>query len=238
MIGLDLPTIISLAITLIIAITVHEFSHAYAADQLGDTTPRLQGRLTLNPRSHLDPLGSILFIITGFGWGKPVMTNPYNFGRRTGGYGASTDGGWLSNLVDSSGNPARIGMAIVAAAGPFSNLVLALIAAIPVRLGLLPLLNIGEIRGVLPSLADFLTLFILVNIGLMLFNLIPISPLDGFKIALGVLPDDWANSIARLEQYGPMILMLLLVSGRFGLDIFGFIMNPARGGLFKLITGF
>ena len=215
MIGLDLPTIISLAITLIIAITVHEFSHAYAADQLGDATPRLQGRLTLNPRSHLDPLGSILFIITGFGWGKPVMTNPYNLR-----------------------SPIRTSMAIVAAAGPFSNLVLALIAAIPVRMGLLPLLDFGGIRGVLPSLADFLTLFILVNIGLMLFNLIPISPLDGFKIALGVLPDDWANSIARLEQYGPMILMLLLVSGRFGLDIFGFIMNPARGGLFKLITGF
>lgn len=214
MIGLDLPTIISLGITLVIAITVHEFSHAYAADQLGDPTPRRQGRLTLDPRAHLDPLGSILFIITGFGWGKPVMTNPYNLR-----------------------SPVRTSMAIVAAAGPFSNLVLALLAAVPVRLGLLPLLDFGAISGVLPSLANFLILFILVNIGLLLFNLIPVSPLDGFKIALGVLPDDWANSIARLEQYGPMILMLLLVSGRFGLDIFGFVMRPAQSGLFNLITG-
>lgn len=214
MIGLGLPTILSLAVTLVIAITVHEFSHAYAADLLGDRTPRMQGRLTLNPLMHLDPLGSILFIITGFGWGRPVLTNPYNLR-----------------------SPLRTSMAIVAAAGPFSNLIMALLAAIPVRLGLLPLLEFGGIQNVIPSLADFITLFILVNLGLMLFNLIPISPLDGFKIAVGVLPHDWANGLARLEQYGPLILMLLLVSGRLGFDLFGFVMYPAQSGLFRLITG-
>jgi Zn-dependent protease len=214
MLGLNLPTILSLTVTLIIAITVHEFAHAYTADRLGDPTPRDQGRITLNPLSHLDPFGSILFILTGFGWGKPVMTNPYNLRP-----------------------PMRTSMAIVAAAGPFSNLILALIAAIPVRFGLLPLLDVGEIPGVTPSFANFLITFILVNIGLMLFNLIPVPPLDGYKIALGVLPYEMANSLSRIEQYGPLILMLLLISGRFGFDIFGFIMRPAQNGLFTLITG-
>jgi Zn-dependent protease len=214
MIGLGLPTLLSLAVTLVIAITVHEFAHAYAADRLGDPTPRMQGRLTLNPLKHLDPLGSILFIITGFGWGRPVLTNPYNLRP-----------------------PMRTSMAIVAAAGPFSNLVMALLAAIPIRLGLLPFLELGGVPNVTPSVAEFISLFILVNIGLMLFNLIPIAPLDGFKIALGVLPHDLADSLARLEPYGPLILMLLLVSGRFGFDVFGFIMRPAQTGLFSLITG-
>ena len=214
MLGLSLPTIISLSLTLVIAITVHEFSHAYAADRLGDPLPRSQGRLTLNPMMHLDPLGSILFIFTGFGWGRPVLTNPYNLRP-----------------------PIRTSLAIVAAAGPFSNLVMALIAAIPARLGLIQFLDIGGIRNITPSLAEFIILFILVNIGLMLFNLIPIAPLDGSKIAVGVLPREWADAISRLEPYGPMILLLLLVSGRFGFDIFGLIMRPAQSGLFSLITG-
>ncbi|HKZ69784.1 MAG TPA: site-2 protease family protein [Anaerolineales bacterium] len=214
MIGLNLPTIISLAITLVIAITVHEFSHAYAADLLGDPTPRRDGRLTLNPMMHLDPIGSIIFVVSGFGWGRPVLTNPYNLRP-----------------------PLRTSMAIVAAAGPFSNLILALLGAIPYRLGVGQFLNIGEIPGIVPSVAGFLHLFISVNIGLMLFNLIPIAPLDGSKIAVGVLPREWAEPLARLEPYGPIILLFLLMSGRFGFDIFGRLIGPAQGGLFSLITG-
>lgn len=214
MFGIDLPTFISLAIILIIAITVHEFSHAYAADLLGDPTPRDQGRITLNPLAHLDPLGSILFVISGFGWGRPVMTNPYNLR-----------------------SPIRNSMAIVAAAGPFSNLILALLAAIPIRLGVFNTFDLPGVSGFLPSLSSFVGFFVSVNLGLMLFNLIPVPPLDGYKIAMGVLPYEMANSLSRIEQYGPMILMLLLVSGRFGFDIFGFIMRPAQTGLFRLITG-
>jgi Zn-dependent protease len=214
MIGLSLPTIISLAITLVIAISVHEFSHAYAADLLGDPTPRRDGRITLNPLAHLDPLGSIIFIVSGFGWGRPVLTNPYNLRP-----------------------PIRTSMAIVAVAGPFSNFILALLGAIPYRLGLAQFLNVGAIPGVTPSVADFMYLFISVNLGLMLFNLIPIAPLDGSKIAVGVLPREWAEPLARLEPYGPMILLLLLMSGRFGFDIFGRLIGPAQGGLFSLITG-
>ncbi|MEK7783991.1 MAG: site-2 protease family protein [Chloroflexota bacterium] len=205
---------VSLGITLILAITVHEFAHAITADNLGDPTPRSQGRVTLNPLAHLDPFGSLLFIVSGFGWGRPVLTNPRNYRI-----------------------PIRTGMAIVAFAGPLSNFLMAMLAAIPFRLGLGGALNIGGVGEIVPSLADFLFIFIQVNLGLMLFNLIPISPLDGFKVALGVLPDQWANTLAGLEQVGPILLLLLVVSGRFGFNILGFLVGPAQQGLMKLLVG-
>ncbi len=205
---------VSLGITLILAITVHEFAHAITADYLGDSLPRSQGRVTLNPLAHLDPFGSLLFIVSGFGWGRPVLTNPYNYRV-----------------------PVRTGMAIVAFAGPLSNFLMAMLAAIPFRLGLGGALNFGGVGQIVPSLADFLSIFIQVNIGLMLFNLIPISPLDGFKVALGVLPDQWANTLAGLEQVGPILLLLLVVSGRFGFNLLGFLVGPAQQGLMKLLVG-
>ncbi len=205
---------ISLGLTLILAITVHEFSHAITADYLGDSLPRSQGRVTLNPLAHLDPFGSLLFIVSGFGWGRPVLTNPYNYRV-----------------------PVRTGMAIVAFAGPLSNFLMAMLAAIPFRLGLGGALNIGGVGQIVPSLSDFLQIFIQVNVGLMLFNLIPISPLDGFKVALGVLPDQWANTLAGLEQVGPMLLLLLVVSGRFGFNLLGFLIGPAQNSLLKLLVG-
>ena len=205
---------ISLGITLILAITVHEFAHAITADYLGDSLPRSQGRVTLNPLAHLDPFGSLLFIVSGFGWGRPVLTNPYNYRV-----------------------PVRTGMAIVAFAGPLSNFLMAMLAAIPFRLGLGGALNFGGVGQIIPSFSDFLSIFIQVNIGLMLFNLIPISPLDGFKVALGVLPDQWANTLAGLEQAGPILLLLLVVSGRFGFNLLGFLIGPAQNGLLKLLVG-
>lgn len=214
MIGLNLATIISLGITLILAITVHEFAHAITADYLGDSLPRSQGRVTLNPLAHLDPFGSLLFIVSGFGWGRPVLTNPHNYRI-----------------------PIRTGMAIVAFAGPLSNFIMAMLAAIPFRLGLGDALNFGGVGEIVPSFSGFLLLFIQINLGLMLFNLIPISPLDGFKVALGVLPDQWANTLAGLEQVGPMLLLLLVVSGRFGFNLLGFLVGPAQDGLFRLLVG-
>ena len=205
---------VSLGITLILAITVHEFAHAITADYLGDSLPRSQGRVTLNPLAHLDPFGSLLFIVSGFGWGRPVLTNPYNYRV-----------------------PVRTGMAIVAFAGPLSNFLMAMLAAIPFRLGLGGALNFGGVGQIIPSFSDFLSIFIQVNIGLMLFNLIPISPLDGFKVALGVLPDQWANTLAGLEQAGPILLLLLVVSGRFGFNLLGFLIGPAQNGLLKLLVG-
>lgn len=216
MLGLSPPQLISNILTLIIAITVHEFSHAYMADRLGDSLPRRQGRITLNPMLHLDPLGSIMMIFIGFGWGRAVQVNPFNLSFR-----GSRD----------------LGMVLVAVAGPFSNLVLALLAAIPIRLGVFEFFDLPGIPGFTPALSEFFITFILINIGLILFNMLPIAPLDGSKIAVGLLPRPWAEVIARLEPYGPMILLLLMVSGQFGFDIFGLIMAPAQRGLFNLITG-
>jgi len=215
MLFLSPPDLISHALTLIIAITIHEFSHAIAADRLGDPTPRRDGRITLNPLMHLDPIGSILMIIGGFGWGRPVAVNPYNLRA-----------------------PSRLSFALVAAAGPFSNLVLALVAAIPLRLGVFAHWDIPAIAGITPSLSDFIKIFILLNIGLMLFNLIPIVPLDGSKILSGVLPPAWADALARIEPYGPMILLLLLVSGRFlPFDILGTLIGPPQNSLYQLLVG-
>ncbi len=213
MFNLSPPEKISLAITLIIAITVHEFAHAYTADRLGDPTPGNQGRLTLNPLMHLDPIGSIVFILIGFGWGRPVMTNPYN--------------------LRFNGSP-RLGMAIVAVAGPFSNLALALLAAIPLRLGLLQYVPFGGVPGLIPSVAEFWGTFIFANLALLLFNLLPISPLDGFKVAVGTLPFEWSERLARLEPYGPIILLALLI---LPFSPLGIIMGPPLNALFRLITG-
>lgn len=202
--GGDLTSIVSVFATLIIAITVHEFAHAVIADALGDPTPRSQGRISLNPLKHLDLLGSMLFLVAGFGWGKPVMTNPRNF--RMG---------------------IRTGMAIVAAAGPISNLTLALLMAIPIRLGFFT-------EG---FMATFAILFIRLNVLLMVFNLIPIAPLDGYKVTLGFLPDNLAIPFARLEPFGPILLLLLIMSSRFGFNLFGAIINPPVDLTTRLLLG-
>ena len=192
---------LSRIIILILAISVHEFAHALAADWLGDPTPRSQGRVTLDPRKHLDAFGSIMFLIAGFGWGKPVYTDPRNF----------------------KGDP-RTGMAVVAAAGPMSNLLLAYIGSILYRLGLVQ----TEISYY------FLFLFVRLNILLMLFNLIPISPLDGYQVTVGLLPYEIATVIARYQGQGPIILMLLIVAGSiFNFNLLGLLLGPP----YQLILG-
>jgi Zn-dependent protease len=191
MLGLSLPSLITRIITLVLAFTVHEFSHALTADRLGDDTPRLNGRLTLNPLAHLDPLGSLLLLVSGFGWAKPVPVNGYALQRRT---------------------PA--GMMLVSLAGPFSNLVLAILAAIPFRAGWIdPYAPAGRL---LPSPAGFLLEFIFINLILMIFNLLPLAPLDGDKVADYLLPPRGQQILDRIRPYGPMILLGLLVLGRIG----------------------
>ena len=188
-------------IILILAISVHEFAHALAADWLGDPTPRSQGRLTLDPRKHLDAFGSIMFLIAGFGWGKPVYTDPRNF----------------------RGDP-RTGMAVVAAAGPVSNLLLAYIGSLLYRIGLIQ----TEVSYY------FLFLFVSLNILLMLFNLLPIAPLDGYQVTVGLLPYEIATVIARYQSQGPIILMLLIVAGSvFQFNLLGLILGPP----YQLILG-
>jgi Zn-dependent protease len=209
----DLPTFLSTAITLVIAFTVHEFAHAWTADRLGDDTPRRTGRLTLNPLVHLDLLGTLMLLYAGFGWAKPVQINPAALRQRS---------------------PA--GVMLVAAAGPLSNLLLALVAAIPFRAGLVDLA--APSARVLPSPSTFLLTFIFLNLILLLFNLIPVAPLDGEKVLAYFLPPNGQETLFRLRPYGPMILMGLILLGRFGrFDLLGTLIGgPARSLLRLLVT--
>jgi len=207
MLGLSLTTLISRVITLVIAFTVHEFSHALAADQLGDDTPRLQGRLTLNPLVHLDPIGSIMLVIAGFGWARPVQINPYVIQRR---------------------HPA--GPMIVAAAGPFSNLLLAIVATIPVRAGLISVTSSSFV-------SQFFIEFIWINLILLFFNLLPIFPLDGEKILDFFLPPRGQDVLRQIRPYGMYILMALIILGSFGsFDILGLIVMKPAMSLMRLLV--
>jgi Zn-dependent protease len=208
----DASLIISRALTLVIAFTVHEFAHAWTADQLGDDTPRLNGRLTLNPLRHLDPLGSLMLLVAGFGWAKPVPVNPQALQRQS-----------------------SAGMMLVAAAGPLSNLVLAVLAAVPFQAGLISPSSASG--GILPSASSFLQTFIFINLILLFFNLIPISPLDGEKVLTYFLPSSGQATMERLRPYGPMILLFLILSGRFGFNILGLLIGePAERLFFLLVT--
>ncbi len=205
---------ISIIIALIVGITVHEFAHAWAANELGDPTSRSQGRLTLNPLAHLDPVGSLMILFAGFGWGKPVPVNPYML---------RTD--------------PTVGMALVSSAGPISNVLTALLFSVPVRLGMLPS---GFGTRIIPSIDGVFTTIIFVNLALAVFNLIPLAPLDGYKVALALLPCEFANRLRQIETYGPIILILLvflpdLVGSNF--DVLGQIIWPPIRLMFSLMTG-
>lgn len=212
MLGLDPPFLIANLLSLFIALPVHEFAHAFTADRFGDTTPRQYGRLTLNPLAHLDVLGSLMMVFAGFGWAKPVPVNPYALGRRS---------------------PAALMW--VSLAGPMSNLLLAILAALPLRLGLVPVTPSGEI---LPSISMFMIYFIWTNLALMLFNLIPLAPLDGDKISEYFAPPAMARVLGIIRPYGSFILIALMVLlPRLGVDVFGWIMSPAINTLWYLIVG-
>jgi Zn-dependent protease len=211
-----MPQIIAVAIMLLVGFPVHEFSHALAAYRLGDSTAKHLGRLTLNPVAHFDPLGGILLIVTflfagfGFGWAKPTPYNPMN-----------VEGG-------------HRGEAIIAAAGPISNLVMAIAVALPVRY----LIANPQLAAQVPDIV-FLTLinFIYLNVILMVFNLFPIPPLDGFKVFLAVLPPRTAYQWRPiLEQYG-FILLLLIFFLPPGDSIGGRIILPIIDAIVSFLVG-
>ena len=204
-------------LVLVISISLHEFSHAWSAYELGDPTARNLGRLTLNPIKHFDPLGALMIVFMsisgwGIGWGKPVPVNPYNL--RT--------------------NP-RVGMGLTSAAGPFSNLVLAALFAIPLRLGL----NV-------PSLVlSFFWAMVIINVSLALFNLIPLPPLDGFHVVQGILGTfrtrwayEWGSRLDRLVPFGPVLLLGLLSLGWFtGFNPLSWLLGPPRDAILGLLLG-
>ena len=208
---LNPPVLIARILTLIVAFTIHEFAHAWTAEQLGDGTPRLNGRLTLNPLAHLDIFGSLLLLLTGFGYAKPVPVNPYALRRRT---------------------PA--GMMLVAAAGPLSNLLLAILAAIPFKLGLISLnYSIGTF---LPNISFLLQEFVFINLILLFFNLIPIYPLDGEKVAEYFLPPSGQDTLMRIRPYGPMILMaLLFLLPMTGFNLFTYLVGWPANRIYTLL---
>ena len=182
----------------IIAITFHEFAHAWAADKLGDDTPRMQGRLNLNPISHIDPAGFILLMFAGFGWGKPVQINPRNFNRNV--------------RMDK-------GEALVSLAGPLMNFILAIISAF--ALGAVYMFSSTSfITSTVGSIIYILLQQILaINIGLGVFNLIPLPPLDGSKIFINYLPYNarrWVIEHGHIFYY---IFLAIWITGLAGLII-------------------
>ena len=202
-----------LAVMLLVAFPVHEFAHALAAYRLGDRTAKLMGRLTLDPRAHFDPTGGVLLIISvlftpfGFGWAKPTPYNPMNL-----------QGG-------------RWGEAIIAVAGPISNLVLAIAAAIPLR-------YIDATNMAVPMVGDFLERFIFINLALMIFNLIPIPPLDGSKVLFAFLDPRTSWQVrATLEQYGLLLLLLAIFPIFGGQSLIGIVFGEVLRPLFAIITG-
>jgi Zn-dependent protease len=212
-----LPAIIVVAVMLLVAFPVHEFAHALAAYRLGDGTARLFGRLTLNPIAHFDPVGGTLFAVSvlasgggfGFGWAKPTPVNPLN----------------LQN--------GRNGEAIVAAAGPVANLILAVAAALPLRY----LLGHPELQPQFGLLFDILVIFVRLNLILMLFNFVPVPPLDGSKVLLALVSPRTAWQWRPiLEQYGLFILLILFFFPPNG-SIGGMILRPILEAIFNFLVG-
>jgi Zn-dependent protease len=183
------------ALSIVIAITVHEYAHAYTADRLGDPTPGLQGRLTLNPLAHLDPIGTLMLLIVGFGWGKPVQFDPFNLRKP------------------------RRDAAVISVAGPLSNVVLAVGASLIMHI----LISIPAVPSVF---LGFLASFITINIVLAVFNLLPIHPLDGFKIVGGFLNERQARQWQELERYGFIFLIILLLPIASGRSPISQLINP------------
>jgi Zn-dependent protease len=196
---------------ILFAVTIHEFSHGWVADRLGDPTARLAGRLTLNPIKHLDLVGTLVFVITRMiGWAKPVPVNPYN-------------------LKDP-----RRDMLWVSLAGPGSNLLVALGSAAVFHL--LKGTMLSESTGaalITKPLFSMTLISIMINVALAIFNLIPIPPLDGSKILMGLLPPAQAASYAKLEPYGFIILILLIMTNSFEFFLFPLI----RGAISIFLGG-
>ena len=211
--NLSVPVLISRIITLLLAFTFHEFAHAAVATALGDSTPRMHGRLTLNPIAHLDIFGTITLLFAGFGWAKPVPINPYAVNRKT-----------------------KAGMMLVSLAGPTTNLLLGTLAALPLRFGWVPLTATSS--PLLPSLGDFLLEFLFINLALFFFNLLPLAPLDGEKVITFFLPDHWAEIFDRIRPYSHLILLgIIFILPMFGIDLINILIRRPLMDLALFLIG-
>ena len=203
-------------ITFVIAITVHEFMHAWTAWMLGDDTARLLGRISLNPAVHFDPVGALMFFLIALGlpgiaWGRPVPVNDFRL-RPVGRFGRQGS------------------MALIALAGPLSNVVLGAVAASILRFASISGTRLGEAE-------QFLWIFMLINFSLAAFNMVPLPPLDGSRILSALLPPFWRPVLAPLERYGLPILILLFIFGRgIGSEIISGITGPVLDLLLKVFA--
>jgi Zn-dependent protease len=191
-----------IAVGIILALTIHEFAHAWVADRLGDPTPRYQGRVTLNPLAHLDPIGTAAIFLAGFGWGKPVAFDTYN----------------LKEPVRDS--------ALIAFAGPLSNILFAVVLALVIQTGILPAFLLAAI-----------TIIMRINVMLAIFNLVPIHPLDGSKILSAFLPKDTAYEYESfMERYGFFVLIFMILPWN-GTSPISQLISPAISFVMTMLLG-
>ena len=207
-ISLDPAVQVVLIPVIIFALSFHEFAHGWMAYRFGDSTAKINGRLTLNPMAHLDVFGSLALYFMGFGWAKPVPVNPRNL------MSPKNDLMWI------------------ALAGPLSNFLLAFISGVLLSL----LLRMGIISGS-SSLTIVLIMSLQINLVLAIFNFLPIAPLDGSKILAGLLPIKYHNQLVKLEYYGPRVLIgIILISMLTGFSIFSIVISPIMSIFLKLFT--
>ncbi|MBS5481399.1 MAG: site-2 protease family protein [Acutalibacteraceae bacterium] len=201
-----LMTILVYAVLLLVVFPVHEMAHGFAAYLLGDKTAKYQGRLTMNPLAHMDPFGSLMMLLVGVGYAKPVPVNPYNFKNR------------------------KAGMALTALAGPLSNLLMAILSV-----GLYRVLIIFVSDGWTLTLLrmGLVELFASINISLAMFNLLPIPPLDGFRIISYVLPDKWVFMVNRYQQVITLVVLVVVFTGILDVPL-NFLHNAVYGLILRM----
>jgi len=210
---MNIQVIILLIPPILLALTFHEYMHGWAAYKMGDPTAKMAGRLTMNPIAHLDPIGTLMLFLVHFGWARPVPVDPRYFR-----------------------NPKR-DMLIVAAAGPLANMFLALLSGLLVRLFQSGYFNFLPL-GVLQPVYTMVILSLQINLALAIFNLLPIPPLDGSKILMGLIPPRYEAHLNWLERYGSFILMAVIIIGMVtNVSILGAFINPFVNYFSQLFGG-
>ncbi|HEY3296149.1 MAG TPA: site-2 protease family protein [bacterium] len=206
----NLSDILTLVPGFVFGLTLHEFSHAFVASRLGDPTAQRMGRLTLNPLAHLDLLGSVMLVAAGFGWAKPVPVD-----------------------VNYLRSPRR-DMALIAVAGPVSNIVLATACALLLRL--LFMTGLFGDSTVASVALNVMIQAIQINVILAVFNIIPVPPLDGSRIVAGIVPEAWNHGYEQFERFGPLLLLgLVLIGSVTGVSILSRIIMPMASPIYKLV---